>query len=610
MRRKNKGFTLIELLAVIVILGLLMAIAIPSVTKYITESRKKTVVSTIGNYITAMVNEVNDLTYTFTEENTIYAVPIECIALERGGTNPFGAWHQANDVYWAYVLVQYDDETSSYRYGYTFKDSAGYGLYPTAQSKLNEGGKQIKTGLSLTKPVNGKITNITAVDNWNGFGVNNSTNLIVLEAETEGNIGDGINTCTLQQKGDNYEQVEEDKKEDLPEDQLPMIRYTSGFDDDDEIWKYNNSIVSITFEDTINIPSDAYESWDVSSTGNGKVMAYIKTSSSNSRLYDLYIQGDGKIYANYDSSKLFYQFFNVQNIYNLELLDTSKVVNMTRMFAHMSRLNSLDLSSFDTSNVTDMNGMFLYTGESNAAFTLNLGKSFDTSKVTDMSNMFEYTGRNSNAFTLDLGDKFNTGKVTNMNRMFWFTGENCPVFTLNIGNNFDTSNVNDMGEMFRGTGYKSTVFTLDLGDKFNTSKVTNMNSMFNQTGYKSTVFTLDLGEKFDTSNVTDMSSVFAGAGFSSKVFTLDLGDKFDTSNVTVMGFMFQQTGYNSTIFKLNLGEKFYTSKVTNMAMMFWYTGNANSSFKLDCSNWSVENTTTYYNFTNDETRVVPPKWVK
>lgn len=32
MQKNNKGFTLVELLAVIVILGLLMAIAIPSVT--------------------------------------------------------------------------------------------------------------------------------------------------------------------------------------------------------------------------------------------------------------------------------------------------------------------------------------------------------------------------------------------------------------------------------------------------------------------------------------------------------------------------------------------------------------------------------------------------
>ena len=209
--KNKKGFTLIELLAVIVILGLLMAIAIPSVTKYITESRKKTVVSTIGNYITAMVNEVNDLTYTFTGNNTIYAVPIECIALERGGTNPFGAWHQASNAYWAYVLVQYDDETSSYTYGYTFKDSAGYGLYPTSQAKLNESGKQIQTGLSLTRPKEGKVTNIAAVSNWSGFNVDGTTDLVVLTAESEGNAGNGISTCTLQQKGDNYATVEQEK---------------------------------------------------------------------------------------------------------------------------------------------------------------------------------------------------------------------------------------------------------------------------------------------------------------------------------------------------------------------------------------------------------------
>ena len=209
--KNKKGFTLIELLAVIVILGLLMAIAIPSVTKYITQSRKKTVTSTIGNYIGALVNDVNDLTYTFTETNTVYAVPIECIALERGGTNPFGHWLHANDAYWAYVLVQYDDETSSYTYGYTFKDSAGYGIYPTSQSKLNEQGKQIQTGLELSRPRTGKVTSITDTDNWSGFKVDGTTNLVVLKAASEGNVGDGTSTCTLQQKGDNYVSVEPEK---------------------------------------------------------------------------------------------------------------------------------------------------------------------------------------------------------------------------------------------------------------------------------------------------------------------------------------------------------------------------------------------------------------
>ncbi len=213
--KNKKGFTLIELLAVIVILGLLMAIAIPSVTKYITESRKKTVASTIGNYMSAVVNDVNDLTYTFTGYNTVYAVPIECVALERGGTNPFGEWHQSNDAYFAYVLVQYDDETSSYIYGYTFKDSGGYGLYPTSQAKLNEQGKQIQTGLDIVKPSSGNAVNITELKNWSGFKVDENTSLIVLDALSEGETGDGKTTCTLSQKGTNYEKIESDREKRL-----------------------------------------------------------------------------------------------------------------------------------------------------------------------------------------------------------------------------------------------------------------------------------------------------------------------------------------------------------------------------------------------------------
>ena len=217
MKKMNKkGFTLIELLAVIVILGLLMAIAIPSVTKYITQSRKKTLTNTMSNYMAALTTEVNNLSFTFTGANTIYAVPIECIALERGGTDPFGKWYPASTANWAYVLVQYDDDNSSYTYGFTFKDSAGYGLKPTASHKLDEKGSQVVTGtgLKFDKLVTGTTGGLAVdySDSWSGFKVvtandsttpeDDRTKLIVLTASKGANNSDHGTTglCNLAQE--------------------------------------------------------------------------------------------------------------------------------------------------------------------------------------------------------------------------------------------------------------------------------------------------------------------------------------------------------------------------------------------------------------------------
>jgi len=269
MKNKNKGFTLIELLAVIVILGLLMAIAIPSVTRYITQSRKKTAVSTMGNYMSAVVNEVNDLEYTFTGSNTIYAVPIECVSVERGGKSPFGEWMQANDAYWAYVLIQYDELSSSYTYGFTFKDSAGYGMYPMSEAKIDTKGSQIQTGLNLTRPKNGKATSFIESSKWAGFSVDGNTELVVLEATSENETGDGKNTCTLRQKGNNYDGIEQEKEE--------KNKILANL-----IKKHNTLITSIpTLTNASKYTSDVSGLYSSNATNDGSITYYFRGNVTN-----------------------------------------------------------------------------------------------------------------------------------------------------------------------------------------------------------------------------------------------------------------------------------------------------------------------------------------
>ena len=98
MKKLNKkGFTLIELLAVIIILGVLLLIAVPSVSKYIQQSRMKTYNNNLSNLVGAVTNEVNtmdyDSPYTF-KSTQILVVPFEKIELEKGSNtkSPFGLY--------------------------------------------------------------------------------------------------------------------------------------------------------------------------------------------------------------------------------------------------------------------------------------------------------------------------------------------------------------------------------------------------------------------------------------------------------------------------------------------------------------------------------------
>jgi len=138
MKKMNKkGFTLIELLAVIVILGLLMAIAIPSVTKYIEQSRRNTLVKSIDSYISAVMTGVNDNEFGSMYDSTkIYYVPVatsaSCVSVEKGGSNPFSEWDQA------YVGVIYDSTNMSYDYYFIYKDKAGNGMALTKSDAITK----------------------------------------------------------------------------------------------------------------------------------------------------------------------------------------------------------------------------------------------------------------------------------------------------------------------------------------------------------------------------------------------------------------------------------------------------------------------------------------
>ena len=138
MRKTNKkGFTLIELLAVIIILGVLMLIAIPSVTEYINSSRKSAFVSTAKQYISAVMNKTNEYQdFVFTDPTKIYYVPVSnvpensCVSLEKGGTSPFGEWETA------YVAVTFDAVKDSYSYYFTGHDKALYGMTGVTQDVM------------------------------------------------------------------------------------------------------------------------------------------------------------------------------------------------------------------------------------------------------------------------------------------------------------------------------------------------------------------------------------------------------------------------------------------------------------------------------------------
>lgn len=131
MKFNKKGFTLIELLAVIVILGVLLAIAVPSVTRYINTSKKSTYIDNAQSYASTALQQTTLGTYKApVNPNEAIVIFFSALAddLEKGGkTSPYGGTYNDDNSFVVIANIR-TAENPKYQSYIAAIDSEGYGI--------------------------------------------------------------------------------------------------------------------------------------------------------------------------------------------------------------------------------------------------------------------------------------------------------------------------------------------------------------------------------------------------------------------------------------------------------------------------------------------------
>ena len=221
---------------------------------------------------------------------------------------------------------------------------------------------------------------------------------------------------------------------------------------------YSNNTLTFRYGE---IPANSIQTWDVSDTGE-KIPEWASSGIRNNIITVVFHES----FALAHPKSCFAWFSDcafLKGFIGLEYLNTSDVVNMSRMFSNCTNLSSLDLSLFDTSNLTNIKEMFINCTNLKS---INFGNA-DFSKVTTMEGLF-YGCKWLKSIDLT---KFKTDNVTTMYCMF-FGCEN--VETIDLCN-FSTSNMTGMGmgAMFSGCKKLTTIY---VGDEWSNDRTKNLSN--------------------------------------------------------------------------------------------------------------------------------------
>ena len=162
MKKLNsKGFTLIELLAVITIMGILMMVAIPSVSRTIENARRDTFADVAHQYINAVRNAAladnlmcGSTAYSGTADGWYYFT-IDTTAqgtkdlMESGGKSSFGNADMKGFVVWHKYTTTDSTKSAKNAYYMSLVDTGKHGfkdLLPEAEIRR----AKVETALSVT----------------------------------------------------------------------------------------------------------------------------------------------------------------------------------------------------------------------------------------------------------------------------------------------------------------------------------------------------------------------------------------------------------------------------------------------------------------------------